>query len=134
MRVVLMKTVEDLKEEMALTKQSYDATINELKQQKKQLEDQLKAENIAEYSLLKAENRALKTDLEGLRTQVEELRATREENIENKHVQTNEIGDFSESKNAQFENTLMEFGWIEKLLIENIADSERIFNELSGKE
>lgn len=130
---LLMNTIDELRREIEVTKRGSEATINELRQQMVQLQEKLEAKNRADVSLLTAENQTLKGWLKTKSAELEKLRE-KVSNCETKCVQTNEIIDFAEMKESQFMETLSEFEWVEKLLMENIADSERICAALSAKD
>lgn len=130
---LLMGTIDELRKEIEVTKRSSEATITELKQQKMLLQEKIDVKNHADISVLRSENLNLKSELMDKISELEKLRA-KLWNGQDKHVQTTEIIDFPETKETQFTDTLSEFGWIEKLLMENIADSERIFAASNVKE
>lgn len=130
---LLLRTIDDLKKQIELTKRSSEVQINELKQQKLVLQSKLEAKSYKELSALKGDNLRLKSELIDKISELEKLRA-KLSNGQNQHVQTTEVIDFSPTKESQYLNSLGEFGWIEQLLIENIADSERICAELNGKD
>lgn len=128
---LLMRTIEDLKKQIEVTKRSSETTIHELRQQKKALQFKLEAKNDKELSALKGDNLRLKSELMDKISELEKLRA-KLSNGQNQHVQT-EVSDLSATKETQFLESLGEFGWIEQLLMQNIEDSERICAESNVK-
>lgn len=126
-----MRTIEDLKKQIEVTKRSSETTIHELRQQKKALQFKLEAKNDKELSALKGDNLRLKSELMDKISELEKLRA-KLSNGQNQHVQT-EVSDLSATKETQFLESLGEFGWIEQLLMQNIEDSERICAESNVK-
>lgn len=125
---LLMRTIEDLKKQIEVTKRSSETTIHELRQQKKALQFKLEAKNDRELSAVKGDNLRLKSELMDKISELEKLRA-KLSNGRSQHVQTAEVSDLSATKETQFLESLGEFGWIEQLLMQNIEDSERICAE-----
>lgn len=129
---LLLGTIDELRREIEMTKRNSEATITELKHQKTHLQEKLDSKIHGELSALKAENLRLKTELTAKISELDKFRSKLSSG-QNKHVQTTEIINYPETKETQFMESISEFGWIEELLMENIADSERIYTHLSGK-
>lgn len=130
---LLMATIDELREEIITAKKNSDAIINELKQQKMVLQEKLETKHRAELSVVKSDNLRLKSDLMDKICELEKLR-TKLSSGQHKHAQTTGFIELCETKEEQFMDSLTEFAWIEKLLMENIADSERICAESVAKE
>lgn len=128
-----MDTIDKLREEIKMVKKNSEATINELKQQKIVLQEKLEAKHRAEHSVLKSNNLMLKSELMDKISELEKLRM-RLSSGQHRHVQTTGIIELCETKETQFMDSLTEFAWLERLLMENIADSERICAESMAKE
>lgn len=130
---MLMNTIDELRSENDSLHRQSEATINELRQQRAVLQEKLDAKTSAELAGIKAENMKLKFSLQEKIAELKLLQGSLADS-QHKQVQTSGIFECVPTKETQFMGSLSEFSWIEKLLMENIADCEAICSNTNAND